>query len=73
MADHRHRDLRLYRRNQGLSLTQTAKDRDPKPVVEHEVEYQSVLVAFEDGQYSRRRSPRPSSSPRAGAGASTCW
>ncbi len=24
----------------------------PKPVVEHEVEYQSVLVAFEDGNYS---------------------
>ena len=24
----------------------------PKPVVEHEVEYESVLVAFEDGHYS---------------------
>jgi APA family basic amino acid/polyamine antiporter len=24
-----------------------------KPAVEHEVEYESVLVAFEDGQYSR--------------------
>jgi len=42
----------LYRRNQGLSLTQTTKIVDPKPVVEHEVEYQSVLVAFEDSQYS---------------------
>jgi APA family basic amino acid/polyamine antiporter len=42
----------VYRRNQGLSLTQTTKIVDPKPVVEREVEYQSVLVAFEDNQYS---------------------
>jgi APA family basic amino acid/polyamine antiporter len=42
----------LYRRNQGLSLTQTTKIVVPKPVVEHEVEYESVLVAFEDSQYS---------------------
>jgi APA family basic amino acid/polyamine antiporter len=42
----------FYRRNQGLSLTGTTKIVDPKPVVEHEVEYQSVLVAFEDTQYS---------------------
>ncbi len=42
----------LYRRNQGLSLTETTKIVMPKPIVEHEVEYQSVLVAFEDGQYS---------------------
>ncbi len=42
----------LYRRNQGLSLTQTTKVVMPKPIVEHEVEYQSVLVAFEDGAYS---------------------
>jgi APA family basic amino acid/polyamine antiporter len=42
----------VYRRNQGLSLTHTTKIVDPKPVVEREVEYQSVLVAFEDGQYS---------------------
>src|SRR4051795_12686130 len=42
----------LYRRNQGLSLTQTTKIVDPKPVVEREVEYQSVLVAFENEQYS---------------------
>ena len=26
----------------------------PKPIVEHEVEYESVLVAFEDGHYSPR-------------------
>jgi basic amino acid/polyamine antiporter, APA family len=42
----------LYRRNQGLSLTRTTKIVDPKPAVEREVEYQSVLVAFEDNQYS---------------------
>ena len=42
----------LYRRNQGLSLTQTTKVVVPKPIVEHEVEYESILVAFEDGQYS---------------------
>jgi APA family basic amino acid/polyamine antiporter len=42
----------LYRRNQGLSLTETAKVVVPKPIVEEEVEYRSVLVAFEDGHYS---------------------
>lgn len=42
-----------FRRRQGLSLTQTTKVVVPKPVVEEEVEYDSVLVAFEDGQYSR--------------------
>jgi basic amino acid/polyamine antiporter, APA family len=43
----------LYRRRQGLSLTQTTKIVLPKPAVEHEVEYESVLVAFEDDQYAR--------------------
>src|SRR3954453_14979741 len=42
----------LYRRNQGLSLTQTVKAVQPKAIVEHEVEYQSVLVAFEDNHYA---------------------
>jgi basic amino acid/polyamine antiporter, APA family len=42
----------IFRRRQGLSLTKTHKVVLPKPVVEHEVEYESVLVAFEDGQYS---------------------
>jgi basic amino acid/polyamine antiporter, APA family len=42
----------VYRRRQGLSLTDTHKVVMPKPVVEHEVEYESVLVAFEDGDYS---------------------
>jgi APA family basic amino acid/polyamine antiporter len=42
----------IFRRRQGLSLTETHKVVMPKPVVEHEVEYESVLVAFEDGHYS---------------------
>jgi APA family basic amino acid/polyamine antiporter len=42
----------LYRRRQGLSLTETHKIVSPKPAVEHEVEYESVLVAFEDGNFS---------------------
>src|SRR4051794_5742084 len=42
----------IYRRSQGLSLTETVKVVLPKPAVEHEVEYQSVLVAFEDGYYA---------------------
>jgi APA family basic amino acid/polyamine antiporter len=42
----------LYRRHSGLDALQTHKIVVPKPVVEHEVEYQSVLVAFEDSQYS---------------------
>ncbi|MDQ3644645.1 MAG: universal stress protein [Actinomycetota bacterium] len=42
----------VYRRNQGLSLTETTKVVMPKLIVDHEVEYQSVLVAFEDGNYA---------------------
>jgi APA family basic amino acid/polyamine antiporter len=42
----------VYRRRQGLSLTETHKVVTPKPVVEHEVEYDSVLVAFEDSNFS---------------------
>jgi APA family basic amino acid/polyamine antiporter len=42
----------LYRRNQNLSLTETHKIVSPKPAVEHEVEYESILVAFEDNDYS---------------------
>jgi APA family basic amino acid/polyamine antiporter len=41
-----------YRRRQGLSLTHTTKVVVPKPAVEHEVEYESILVAFEDDEYS---------------------
>jgi APA family basic amino acid/polyamine antiporter len=42
----------LFRRHQGLSLTETHKVVSPKPAVEHEVEYESILVAFEDDHYS---------------------
>jgi APA family basic amino acid/polyamine antiporter len=42
----------IYRRRQGLALTETHKIVSPKPVVEHEVEYESILVAFEDNDYS---------------------
>jgi APA family basic amino acid/polyamine antiporter len=42
----------VYRRRLGLSLTQTTKIVMPKAIVEREVEYRSVLVAFEDGNYS---------------------
>jgi APA family basic amino acid/polyamine antiporter len=41
-----------YRRRLGLDVTETHKVVVPEPVVEHEVEYRSVLVAFEDSQYS---------------------
>ncbi|MGI8597179.1 MAG: APC family permease, partial [Thermoleophilaceae bacterium] len=42
----------IYRRRQGLPISGTTKVVTPKPVVEQEVEYESVLVAFEDGHYS---------------------
>jgi basic amino acid/polyamine antiporter, APA family len=42
----------VFRRRQGLALTETHKVVMPKPVVEHEVEYESVLVAFEDQSFS---------------------
>jgi APA family basic amino acid/polyamine antiporter len=42
----------VYRRHQRLSLTDTHKVVMPQPIVEHEVEYESVLVAFEDGNFS---------------------
>jgi basic amino acid/polyamine antiporter, APA family len=42
----------VYRRRQGLALTETHKIVSPKPAVEHEVEYESILVAFEDSDYS---------------------
>jgi APA family basic amino acid/polyamine antiporter len=43
----------LYRRHQGLDLTTTTKVAVPKPVIDHEAEYQSVLVAIADTGYSR--------------------
>jgi APA family basic amino acid/polyamine antiporter len=42
----------LFRRHLGLSLTETRKAELIKSAVEHEVEYESVLVAFEDTEYS---------------------
>jgi APA family basic amino acid/polyamine antiporter len=41
-----------YRRRLGLSLTQTVKVAVPKPVVEHEAEYESVLVAVDPRAYA---------------------
>jgi APA family basic amino acid/polyamine antiporter len=40
----------LYRRNQKLPLTQTVKVVLPEPLGVEEVEYRSVLVAFEDDE-----------------------
>jgi basic amino acid/polyamine antiporter, APA family len=42
----------VYRRRLGIGLTETRKVVLPEPIVEHEVEYESVLVAFEDGDFS---------------------
>lgn len=39
----------LYRRSQGLDLTSTHKVAIPQPVVDHEAEYDSVLVPLTDG------------------------
>src|SRR6059058_3810312 len=41
----------VYRRRQGLDLTSTKKVAIPQPVVEHEAEYDSVLVAFDVSHY----------------------
>ena len=42
----------VYRRSQGLDLTTTAKVAIPKPVTEHEAEYDSVLVALDAAHYT---------------------
>ncbi len=41
----------LYRRNQGLDLTTTAKVVVTKAVVDTEAEYESILVAFDGDRY----------------------
>jgi APA family basic amino acid/polyamine antiporter len=41
----------LYRRAQGLDLASTHKVAIPQPVVDHEAEYDSVLVPLADGNY----------------------
>ena len=40
----------LYRRNQKLPLTETVKVLLPEPLGVEEIEYRSVLVAFEDDE-----------------------
>ena len=42
----------VYRRRQGLDLTSTHKVAIAQPVVDHEAEYDSVLVHFGDGGYN---------------------
>ena len=42
----------VYRRRQGLGLTETAKIVTPKQIVDREVEYDSVMVVLEDGVFS---------------------
>ena len=39
----------VYRKRQGLDLTSTHKVAIPQPVVDHEAEYDSVLVPISDG------------------------
>jgi APA family basic amino acid/polyamine antiporter len=41
----------LFRRHHGLDLTSTHKVAIPQPVVDHEAEYDSVLVPLSDGDY----------------------
>src|SRR3954454_20969691 len=41
----------VYRHRQGLDLTSTKKVAIPQPVVEHEAEYDSVLVPFDVNHY----------------------
>ena len=41
----------IYRRRQGLDYVTTAKVAIPQPVVDHEAEYESVLVAFDERNY----------------------
>jgi APA family basic amino acid/polyamine antiporter len=42
----------VYRRRLGLTLSETRKVVLPEPIVEHEVEYESVLVVFDEGRYA---------------------
>ncbi|MDX6697523.1 MAG: basic amino acid/polyamine antiporter, family [Solirubrobacteraceae bacterium] len=41
----------LYRRRHGLDLTTTTKVAIPRPVVDHEAEYESILVALDEHTY----------------------
>jgi basic amino acid/polyamine antiporter, APA family len=40
-----------YRHRHGLNLTETTKVAIPQPVVDHEAEYESILVAFDEPRY----------------------
>jgi basic amino acid/polyamine antiporter, APA family len=42
----------VYRRRVELTLTETRKIVLPEPIVEREVEYESVLVVFDEGRYA---------------------
>jgi APA family basic amino acid/polyamine antiporter len=42
----------VYRRHLGLDLTTTAKVAIPKPVLEHEAEYESILVVLDERTYA---------------------
>lgn len=44
----------LYRRHQGLELTRTYEIAIPKPAVDEEVEYDSILIVFEDAVFSEQ-------------------
>jgi basic amino acid/polyamine antiporter, APA family len=44
----------LYRRRHGLDLSSTHKVAIPQPVVDHEAEYDSVLVHFGDDHYDEQ-------------------
>jgi APA family basic amino acid/polyamine antiporter len=44
----------IYRRRQGLDLVSTHKVAIPQPVVDHEAEYDSVLVPLADGRYDEQ-------------------
>jgi basic amino acid/polyamine antiporter, APA family len=43
-----------FRRRHGLDLTSTVKVAIPQPVVDHEAEYDSILVPLVDGHYDER-------------------
>ena len=62
-----------YRRRQGLDLVSTHKVAIAQPVVDHEAEYDSVLVHFGDSGYDEQVLATARGSPRASAAASTCW
>ena len=66
----------LYRRAQGLDLTSTHKVAIPQPVVDHEAEYDSVLVPLGAEHYdesviataAKLAARRAARDPRAGDG-----